>query len=647
MGAVKSFRDDIQGMRAIAVLGVVLFHINSGYMPGGFTGVDIFFVISGFLISSILIDGRDNGNSSWLGFYAGRIRRIVPAYFVMLAIVTAVCFLLMVHSPDFTNFRQSLIAASYFNSASYFGGLGGYFAQASYELPLQHTWTLAVEMQFYLLLPVALIWIPLRINKVIIPLIVVVLLVWSEFRLRASSEVSRYVYFSLIARIPEFLIGVMLALYKVGRDWNEEIRASVSVIGILFIAVAFWTINHTTPFPGAWSLLPTIGTALLIASRGGLLAVVLTCSPMVWLGDISYSLYLWHWPVLAISRYVRMDYDLPLMWLCALIPLMLILSALSFKFVERPLRRLSGRPLAMFIASAVAVAVVAIVPLRMLQLRYVAALTPSDYIPFMADGIYGYKFAYDNSCFGTIKGECLWGDTKSENPRLLILGDSHAAQLASFFDVFAAKQHVGFRLIASSDCPTVPGIDRKRFHREWDKTCAAQTEFAKKYVAESDPIIIAASWEGYDNKTVAEVRTFIEGLPLGKRVVVLSQIPTLKISPIRKIHFDNIGLPKRLYSHGSSIVADSSSKTNDRLKRVFGRIPGFDFLDLSGLPVFEDAPYYKGKLVYFNHNHLNEFGSWAYGSQAAEMLENVLISLSKDAVSNSGNRREADADRRN
>jgi len=607
----------------------MFFHINSSLLPGGFTGVDMFFVISGFLISSIIIKGKANANISLFDFYAGRVRRIVPAYFVMLGVVTAVCFPLFVHSPDFADFRRSLIAAGYFNSAHYFGKLGGYFAQASYELPLQHTWTLAIEMQFYLLLPIALIWIPQRVNKIIIPIVFLGLVAWSEFSLRGSNDVSRSIYFSLPARIPEFLVGVMLAIFQIGHHWNEKIKGVLSIIGMLLIAASLLVINHATRFPGIWSLLPTIGTALLIASRGGVFGPMLVCLPMVWLGDISYSLYLWHWPVLAIARYVRMDYALPLSWLFILVPVIFCLSIASFRFVERPLRRLSDRSLFAFVTGSIVIAVVMIVPLKAMHLKFTTEVTP-HYLPFMTDGIYGYKFAYDNSCFSSIKNDCLWGDDASKEPRMLILGDSHAAQLAKFIEVYASERHLGYRLIASSDCPTIPGIDRRLFHREWDKNCNAQTEFAKKYIAESNPIIIAASWEGYSNKTIEQVRGFIEGLPSGKHVIILFQIPTLKIDPMRQIHFTDVGIPNFLYPHGADAVTTAAEKTNDRVRHVLGEGKSYKFLDLSKLPVFEEVPYYKGKLIYFNHNHLNEEGSKVYGAQAAKMLENAINSLSSD-----------------
>ncbi len=160
-------REDIQGLRAVAVLAVILFHVDRRWLPGGFTGVDIFLVISGFLITSIIVRQQSQGSFSFLSFYASRIRRIVPAYLVLLAGVTA-CTAVLLTPEDFSRFWASLQSALYFSSNNFFARQSDYFAPAAHELPLLHTWSLAVEMQFYLLLPAMLAVIPRRVAGVVV-----------------------------------------------------------------------------------------------------------------------------------------------------------------------------------------------------------------------------------------------------------------------------------------------------------------------------------------------------------------------------------------------------------------------------------------------------------------------------------------------
>jgi len=179
--AVKPYRKDIQGLRAIAVLAVVIFHINKNYLPGGFIGVDMFFVISGFLVGGIVLREKLVQQFSLLDFFKSRCRRILPAYFVMLSVVSVISAILFV-PKDFDFFWESMKSASYFKSNIYFTKFGDYFAPSAHELPLLHTWSLAVEMQFYLLLPLAFVFTPLRwiknpmLSSVLI-LIVTILLV--------------------------------------------------------------------------------------------------------------------------------------------------------------------------------------------------------------------------------------------------------------------------------------------------------------------------------------------------------------------------------------------------------------------------------------------------------------------------------------
>jgi peptidoglycan/LPS O-acetylase OafA/YrhL len=332
--AEKNIRLDVQGLRAVAVLAVMIYHVNSAWLPSGFVGGDVFFVISGFIITSLIIERKDDFD--WKGFYWGRVKRIAPAYFLMLAVValaSAVLFL----PADFKFFRDSLKAALSFTSNSYFEGFGSYFAPSAHELPLLHTWSLAIEMQFYLFLPVLVCFLPTRLLRPVFVLLSIGLLAWSEYKLFNKSE--QAVYFSLIARFPEFLIGAFVALLPPKNSLPMRYKSLIGAGGAVLLALSFVFID-VQRFPGVWTLLPCIATALLIAARHGPVSTLLAAKPMVWVGGISYSLYLWHWPILAFIRYYTGQYELQMVWLAVFVISSLVVARLSYRWVELPVRHI-------------------------------------------------------------------------------------------------------------------------------------------------------------------------------------------------------------------------------------------------------------------------------------------------------------------
>lgn len=207
------FRPDIQGLRAIAVLAVIIFHLNPAWLPGGFVGVDIFLVISGFLISSILLHKKSQAQYSLTGtlsyFYSSRLKRIAPAYFATLILVSLVAAVLFLPA-DLKTYQDSLEKAAWFNSNNYFATFGDYFAPASHEQPLLHTWSLAVEIQFYLLAPFIFLLLTCRQLRWLLPCAIILLTAYAEYRLQQGIE--QATYYSLAARLPAFFMGGWIAL---------------------------------------------------------------------------------------------------------------------------------------------------------------------------------------------------------------------------------------------------------------------------------------------------------------------------------------------------------------------------------------------------------------------------------------------------
>jgi peptidoglycan/LPS O-acetylase OafA/YrhL len=357
------YRADIDGLRAVAVLSVLAFHIGLTRFGGGFVGVDVFFVISGYLISSIIFAEINASRFTIIGFYERRIRRIFPALFTMLAVssVAAVVFLL---PTELVDYAKSMLAATGSASNIYFWRHSGYFDMPTAK-PLLHTWSLAVEEQFYLTFPLFLLLIrrffPGRLRAAVALLFFASLGAGCAVVLR-NPDTAFYMPYT---RAWELLLGTLLALGILPKLRSAGVRnlAAIGGFGMILWSVLFYT--QETVFPGFSALLPCVGAALIIwtgEAGGSLIGSLLSWSPIVFIGLISYSLYLWHWPIIVLQKigviaglggislgehavlFSEHRFDM-----LVEVSLSIILAVLSWRFVERPFRsgalRLSGKPL--------------------------------------------------------------------------------------------------------------------------------------------------------------------------------------------------------------------------------------------------------------------------------------------------------------
>lgn len=334
-----AYRSDIDGLRAIAIIPVVLFHAGFEYFSGGYVGVDIFFVISGYLITSIMLKEQETGIFTIVNFYERRIRRIFPAlFFVMLACIPFAWVLLLPH--ELKEFGKSVISVSLFSSNIFFWLESDYFAADAELIPLLHTWSLAVEEQFYLIFPLIMItfWgLGKRCLFGIISIIAIFSFALTEWGWRSFPEANFYL---IHTRAWELLIGALVAFYlssnKQAQGYNAEL-GSIFGLGLILFSVFF--LNKTHPFPSLYALPPTIGTALVIlfTSRETLVYKLLSLKLFVFIGLISYSAYLWHQPIFTFSRVYFIDE--PRSWLMGLLSILaFILAYLSWRFIESPFR---------------------------------------------------------------------------------------------------------------------------------------------------------------------------------------------------------------------------------------------------------------------------------------------------------------------
>lgn len=334
------YRPDIDGIRAIAVLSVVVFHLNEHLLPGGFVGVDIFFVISGYLISKILKNELEKNTFSIWNFYDRRIRRIFPALVVMTIATTAACYLLLL--PDsFLHFGRSLAAMGVFSTNILFFLQHGYFAGPSELKPLLHTWSLSVEEQFYLIYPIFLLVFVKRSKGILIFTLVAITCISygiNEYLTDISPAASFYLP---IARAWELLAGALIAFTPREHRFNKIQTNLLFILGLSLIVFSLFYINPQSRFPGTIVLLPVLGTCMLLltgSSKYSYANILIGNKPFVFIGKISYSLYLYHWPVLVLLNYYLVR-NLNFVESVTVLFLLVIVSYLSYRFIENPFRQ--------------------------------------------------------------------------------------------------------------------------------------------------------------------------------------------------------------------------------------------------------------------------------------------------------------------
>lgn len=335
------YRREIDGLRAVAVLAVVFFHAGFSGFSGGYVGVDVFFVISGYLITSILLGELEQQRFSIINFYERRARRILPALAVVLLATSVAAFFLMPPSL-LHDYARSLVSVAAFGSNVFFYLSSGYFSTASEEKPLLHTWSLAVEEQYYLLFPLLLagLWLVRRISITWVMLILAMTsLALSEYLLRQNAvDANFYLIFS---RAWELLAGSLLALLR-PEQWNslkQGMRNGLAWTGLAMIVGAVFLLDQQTPFPGLYALIPVLGACLIIAfcDPSGAIGKLLCSRAMVGIGLISYSLYLWHQPLFAFMR-MKSASDPGVIMFTVAIALAFLLAMLSYFYVEQPFR---------------------------------------------------------------------------------------------------------------------------------------------------------------------------------------------------------------------------------------------------------------------------------------------------------------------
>lgn len=607
------YRPDIQGLRAVAVLTVMLFHYNPAWLTGGFIGVDVFLVISGYLIVSILLQKKHQPDyrlaATLRYFYIGRIKRIAPAYFAMLVLVSLLAAVLLL-PQDLEVYKKGLNQAIWFHSNNYFADFGDYFAPASHEQPLLHTWSLAVEIQFYLLAPFLVLLLPTRGLKWALAVLFVGLTAVAQYRLSVQG-IQQATYYSLYARLPEFFVGGWVAVCS---HRNQRVHRSwLAPMGLMLVLLAAAVQPRLGAFPGLPALLPVAGAALILwRPAQGLVLRVLGSRPMAWVGELSYSLYLWHWPVLALLRYYTGEQVVNMSFSLLFLALTLLLATLSFYCVESPLRasRMGARQA---VGYGLLTCTALVTAPSMAKLNQVLSPPP---LPIE------YQRYADPAtiCHGQIVGDCLKGELSSDK-EVLVLGDSHAAMLNLFFDQLGKEQGFKARIITASSCVTIPGFDYRRIPEWAHKPCQEQIEHAEKYLLNAKVVFLAASWSwqltSEDFKKSLNLFLTVQSQK-GVKIYILEQEPLLSKNPLRAIRFKALGFDPKVD------ISPIYRQTNAVLQGFTVRYPNVVSLNFEATGVFSKAPFFEGMPIYLDEHHLNEEGARRYAVVARSTFKDIM-----------------------
>lgn len=468
------------------MLSVVFFHAGLG-VPGGFVGVDVFFVISGFVITRLLGAELREGRWSILRFYERRVRRLFPAFFVVLLASTLAAGLLFM-PPEFALYGRSMALAAVFASNIGFWTEAGYFDTDAHFKPLLHTWSLGVEEQFYVLFPLLLIGLhrlaPGRRLGVLAALVV------GSFVLgvRWVEQSPDSAFYLLPARAWELGIGSLLAMMPVRACKHAWLSVGGGLLGLLMIAVALLGLSEHTPFPGIAALLPCLGAALVIlaGSTANPISRALSWRPLVLVGLLSYSLYLWHWPVIVFLQQC-LGHALTAAEAPLAIAASFVLAALSWRFIEQPVRQGRWRvpQRRVFVAAITATTLAAATGLVILRLAGVPGRLPAhvqevlaakdDRSPFFRADCFSDNQTLEagRPMTGPDMG-CAMGVLNQTSPSFAVWGDSHAAAMAPAIDAAALRGHRSGVFLGRGGCPPLLDYDNTSSHAIRREACREQ-----------------------------------------------------------------------------------------------------------------------------------------------------------------------------
>lgn len=612
MSQALPYRPDIDTLRAAAVLSVIVFHIEKNWLPGGFLGVDIFFVISGFLMTAILLREMSGGGGrfSLKAFYIRRIKRILPAFFAVLAATLTGGFFLFTKDDFFLLWKSALTALG-FASNLYFARGKDYFAPAQEEKPLLHIWSLSVEEQFYFAFPILLLLVvrkSLRVQAGFLAALCALSLAASFI----PSALDKYYLPHL--RACELLIGSLTAVWM--RCRQPAVGRRCAAAGVLFAVCILSTClfaysEQTAYFPGPAALIPCLAAAALIYFNHyeHPLKKFFQSKITVAAGLISYSLYLWHWPILAFMRYIGPD-NLPPYSPAAAVVLILLLSLFSYHCIEKPFKKWKG-------SFAQSVLWIYALPMLILGAGSFFAMR----LPFMAQYDRLGLTRSNTSCHNNTVRQCLWGDTEKQ-PELLVLGDSHADHYKTFFDAVGKKEKWSATMVSADACAYVEGYASRVF-QNW-AACRAVYRYAEEHLPRYSKVVLAMRWGSqmpensrslaYDAGFFQKFDRMLHKLSSEKQAVYLMADNLASSYNVQRAYI----LSSRIPGYRQTLRPDDEStlKANARIRELAAKYPNVYIIDAAA---YIPADFQIGGLpVYSDKDHINPYGGTELAKRFSE-----------------------------
>lgn len=627
-----TYRADIDGLRAVAVISVVLYHFGFNLLQGGFVGVDIFFVISGFLITRIIAREMAAGEFTFARFYERRIRRIFPAVFAMLLIVGALAWFVLLPS-DLILLGRSMLSTVLFFSNIFYWKNSGYFDTVSELNPLLHTWSLAIEEQFYFLFPALLLLFVRYIPKWIKPLLWLVVLIAFAICIWQQATRPTATFYLLPFRAWELGAGSVLALNAVPRLAHRRLREILGLLGAALVALSLLLISGGAEFPGWQALFPVLGAALILyASDGGdtVVAKVLSNRTLVFVGLISYSLYLWHWPIYVFSIYLNNLH--PLEW--KTIPLLgvsVFAAWLSYTFVEKPFRRPYSRG-TYSIKNVFGPAAASMIGLCMLGFGLTlydgwSSRMPEETVRLdkQRNPIVPFQMCDGDPAKKVHSVDCRLG-RKEKQPTVVLWGDSHALAWTPVIDSVLSDASLGGIAMINSACP--PLID---VSNSVDPYCLTDNDGVRDFVKKNKQVgvvILHASWISYSSAPgfyKIESRSGLKGndkvfpaalnetikelTAAGKRVILIGPTPGSSITPTEYVLNSHFGSDNR---RGRS-VREFKEQTKIYSEAAAAEAASESVVLIEPSTVFCDSLYCQysknGNMLYRDHGHINVEGA--------------------------------------
>ena len=530
-GGIK-YRPDIDGLRAIAVLAVVLYHYGIGGLSGGFVGVDVFFVISGFLITGIIHKEMQQGRFTLAGFYERRARRIFPALFAMLLATLVAGWWLLLPS-DLANLGQASVATILFVSNVLYMLRSGYFDSSSDFNPLLHTWSLGVEEQFYIGLPILMMLVARFWSRGLGKVLVLCAVLSFVACVLIQPKVAKAVFFMSPFRAWELLLGALLGIGAVPAIRHQGLREVTAVVALAALLGAIAFMHEGIDFPGWKAAIPVTATALLLlvgSSGGSRISRVLAWKPLVFIGLISYSLYLWHWPLLVLVKYSNGMEPLSPAVSFGLLVAALLLAVASYYLIERPFRKTHGNavhasPQRVFALSAVTALVLCVGGYSFVKGGGFPQRVPEPVAALDRERapVIPYKEC-DGKPVSMEHAACRIG-AEGNNDVALVWGDSWALAWAPAMDEVLKREGRPGVLAVRSACAPLPGVNNRK-----SPTCLERNVQVMEWIRQNRPgrVYLIAAWSGWANIEGAYPLEDVSGLQGNDRIFAAAYPRTLE-----------------------------------------------------------------------------------------------------------------------